>query len=226
MARTKAPSPVAKPWIPRAVWVIPGLAVIAIALYSESLHNPPVFDDSLLSEGFLRTYGTALFRFDLRWLSYASFGWTFEAVGRDWFWHRLVNVLLHAGVASMLFLFLSRLFTVLVPAPAPQRASMEPAWMAAFGALLFLVHPVAVYGTAYLTQRSIVLATLLSLLSLHCFLEGLIGAQYEPFAEFAERQFPVRGLGRTEEARQQFYGACMAQMQAACAALGQMEGRK
>jgi tetratricopeptide (TPR) repeat protein len=36
----------------------------------------------------------------------------------------------------------------------------------------------------------------------------------------------LRGLGRTAEARQQFYGACMAQMQAACVALGQMEGRK
>ena len=41
-----------------------------------------------------------------------------------------------------------------------------------FAALIFALHPIAVYGTAYLTQRSIVMATLLCLLSLHAFLEG------------------------------------------------------
>jgi protein O-mannosyl-transferase len=173
MARTKASNPAARSWVPRASWVIPALVAIAIGLYARSLHNPLVFDDTLLSEGFLRAYGTSLFRFDLRWLPYASFGWTFEAVGREWFWHRLINVLLHAGTASMLYLFLSRLFAAVVPAASGQRATADPRWMAAFGALLFLAHPVAVYGVAYLMQRSIVLATLLSLMSLFCFLEGV-----------------------------------------------------
>jgi tetratricopeptide (TPR) repeat protein len=173
MARAKASGPAVKPWIARPSWVIPGLIVAALALYSGSLHNPLVFDDALLSEKLLRAYGRSLFQFDLRWLSYASFGWTFEAVGREWFWHRLLNVLLHAGTASMLFLFLSRLFALVVPATAEPRATLSSGWMAAFGALLFLAHPVAVYGVAYLIQRSIVLATLLSLASLYCFLEGM-----------------------------------------------------
>jgi Tfp pilus assembly protein PilF len=45
--------------------------------------------------------------------------------------------------------------------------------MAFFGALLFVLLPAAVYGVAYLVQRSIVLATLFSLVSLRLFLEGL-----------------------------------------------------
>jgi tetratricopeptide (TPR) repeat protein len=44
---------------------------------------------------------------------------------------------------------------------------------AAAAAAAFAVHPVAVYGAAYLVQRSIVLATLFSLLSLILFLRGL-----------------------------------------------------
>ncbi len=175
MARRKAPNFVAALRIPRASWVIFILAVAALALYSGSLRYPPVFDDAQLTEGFLRAYGSSLFKFDLRWLSYATFGWTFEAFGKVWFWHRFVNVLLHAATASILFLFLSRLFTLMVPAPAPPaRPSMEPAWMALFGALLFLVHPVAVYGVAYLIQRPIVMATLFGLASLWLFLEGVV----------------------------------------------------
>ena len=71
----------------------------------------------------------------------------------------------------MLFLFLQRLFAAVLPA---ERA-LDPGLVGAFfGALLFLVHPAAVYGVAYLIQRSIVMATLFGLVSLYCFLEGLM----------------------------------------------------
>src|SRR5262245_31756868 len=46
--------------------------------------------------------------------------------------------------------------------------------MALAGALLFVVHPVAVYGVAYLIERSIIMATLFSVVSLWCVLEGLL----------------------------------------------------
>jgi Tfp pilus assembly protein PilF len=175
MAKRKALHPNAVSWVPRSPWAIAVLFVAACALYWGTLRNPPVFDDVQLSERFLRTYGSSLFNLDLRWLSYATFGWTFDVVGRDWTWYRLGNVLLHAASASVLFLFLARLFAVAIPVPAPQaRATIEPAWMALFGALLFLVHPVAAYGVAYLIQRPIVMATLFGLLSLWLFLEGLI----------------------------------------------------
>lgn len=47
-------------------------------------------------------------------------------------------------------------------------------WFAFFGALLFALHPVAVYGVAYLIQRSTLMATLFVLLMLLAYLEGLI----------------------------------------------------
>jgi tetratricopeptide (TPR) repeat protein len=126
-----------------------------------------VFDDGQLTRQFLRGYGSSGFKLDGRWFSYASFGWTFNLFGRDWFWLRLGNVLLHAATAAALFALLSRLFdAVLQPRPVHR-------WYAFLSALAFLVHPVAVYAVAYMMQRSIVMATLFSLVSLLLFLEGL-----------------------------------------------------
>jgi tetratricopeptide (TPR) repeat protein len=47
-------------------------------------------------------------------------------------------------------------------------------WFAFFGALIFASHPVAVYGVAYLIQRSTLMATLFMLLMLLAYLEGLL----------------------------------------------------
>ena len=50
----------------------------------------------------------------------------------------------------------------------------SPGWFAFFGALIFALHPVAVYGVAYLIQRSTLMATLFVLLMLRVYLEGLL----------------------------------------------------
>lgn len=171
-------------WKPRSSWTIAALFAAALILYWGSLRNPTVFDDQQLTESFLRSYAKSPFRFDLRWFSYASFGWVYEAFGRDWLWQRLINVLLHAAVASTLFVFLRRLFGVVLP----QERTM-PDWYALFGALLFLAHPVSVYGVAYLMQRSILMATLFGLISLWFFLEGLVRDRWPWFIAFAAAYF-------------------------------------
>src|SRR6266516_5967963 len=52
-----------------------------------------------------------------------------------------------------------------------------PAW-AFMGAAAFAIHPVAVYGAGYLVQRTIVFATLFSLLSIVLFVRGLARGRY------------------------------------------------
>jgi tetratricopeptide (TPR) repeat protein len=154
----------------RGEWAAGALCALALLLYWGSLRNPLVFDDGQLEGGrFLRFDPAAISRFDLRWISTATFGWLQGTPGKDWMWQRLATILLHAGVASCLFLFLRRLFAAVLPAATPRGD-----WTALLGALLFLVHPAAVYGVAYLIQRSILMATLFSLLSLWLFLEGLL----------------------------------------------------
>lgn len=143
------------------------LVVAAVALYWSGLRHPPIFDDYHLNAYAFRTYyADALARFgQVRWFSDATFGAVHAIGGPGLFWHRLGNVLLHGAAAALLFWVLARLFFVVLE---DERAR----WLAFFGALWFALNPAAVYGVAYLMQRSIVLATLFSLAALGCFLEA------------------------------------------------------
>jgi Tfp pilus assembly protein PilF len=145
------------------------LLLAALALYAGSLRYPPAFDDFQLTRFALDTYyAKAWSRFGLmRWLSEASFGLVHVVLGPDPLWQRLASVLLHAATAMLLFGFLARLFGAVLEGSGLR-------WLAFFGALWFAVHPVAVYGVAYLVERSIVLATLFSIAALWCVLEGLL----------------------------------------------------
>ena len=58
--------------------------------------------------------------------------------------------------------------------PNPPRIALSPSWLAFFGALIFALHPAAVYAVAYLNQRSTLMATLFTLVMWRLFLEGLI----------------------------------------------------
>ena len=145
------------------------LSAAVLALYWGTLRNPLVFDDASLTEEFLRGYAESTFRLDLRRFSYATFGWTYAIAGPDIYWLRLGNLLLHAATSLALFGFASRLLGALLPADGVSRT-----WLALGCAALFALHPVAAYGAAYLMQRSIVMATLFSVLALWLFLEGLL----------------------------------------------------
>ena len=176
MTKRRKQRPISVPsrrFVPGHAAAIGACIVLALALYWVSLRNPLLFDDRLLRDDFLRLYGASWFRFDLRWLSYSTFGWTYELVGTNWHWHRLLNVLFHAATAALLFSFLARVFEV-VPGASADAGQSRARWTALGGALIFLLHPAAVYGVAYLVQRPIVLATLFSVLSLRLFVEGLV----------------------------------------------------
>ncbi len=148
------------------------LLILATALlYGHSLWNPLVFDDkNFFVNANMERLGSSFFQLDLRWFPYASFGWTHNLVGLDWFWYRLGNVGLHAFTGILLFVFFSRL----LDATTQQQDSVTwPRWLVFLGTLVFILHPVAVYGVAYLVQRSIIMATLFGIASLLCYLEGL-----------------------------------------------------
>lgn len=167
-----------------------GLLLLAvITLYAGSLPAPFVFDDIdfFADPRTLARYG-AYFSLELRWLPYASLVRTTDWLGFDPSWLRLGNVLLHAANAIALFFLLRRLFRVtLAGGEADALAPSDPSlpgggqdappgltWLAFFGALIFAAHPVAVYGVAYLIQRSTLMATLFMLLMLLAYLKGLL----------------------------------------------------
>jgi tetratricopeptide (TPR) repeat protein len=147
-------------------------------LYAGAYRYPLVFDDRLLNPVELPQLALHCLGLNNRCLSYSTFGLTYLAVGLDLFWFRAGNVLCHALAALACYLFLDYLFEAVrrrIPEASGAWTQAKGRLLAFCGALLFAVHPVTVYGVAYLTQRSIVMATLFSLLALAAFVRALDG---------------------------------------------------
>lgn len=149
------------------------LALAATLLYGGFLSNPLVFDDIyFFQQGNPEKFVTEGFQFKPRWWAYYSLGLTFVHMGPEMIWQRLGNLALHIATAITLYVFIRRLLSDLYGYSKPDK-KME--WVAFSAALLFVLHPVAVYGAGYLIQRTIVMATLFSLLTWLAFWLGLNG---------------------------------------------------
>lgn len=153
------------------------LLLVVLALYAGSMYSPFVFDDFTFfasAENYSR-FGHAYFSLISRWIPYSSLMWTVNWLGLDVFWLRLGNVLLHAANSIVLYFFLRRLFqATLANHESSDVTPQSLVWFAFFGALIFALHPVGVYGVAYLIQRTTLMATLFTLLMLRVYLEGLV----------------------------------------------------
>lgn len=160
------------------LWAIVALITPSALLYSQFLGNPLVFDDlpffygNNFGEAYSK-YSDQVFSFDLRWLPYASFIWTRDLIGEQIIWLHLGNLILHLFTVITLFLFLRRLFELVIPFEVNNK-NLPLYWLAFFAALIFSLHPVSVYAVAYLSQRSMLMATLFTLLSWSFFLEGVV----------------------------------------------------
>ncbi|MES2538275.1 MAG: tetratricopeptide repeat protein [Pseudomonadota bacterium] len=156
------------------------IALAVSALYWPFRWNPLVFDDNNFFGGkFHSEYLGTVFSFSRRWLPYASFEWTRELFGVKIIWFRIGNLALHIATAAVLFQFLRKLYDAVLPqaatpavGPVPEQA-LSPVWLAFFGALIFALHPAAVYAVAYLIQRSTLMATLFTVIMWYLLLEGV-----------------------------------------------------
>jgi hypothetical protein len=157
------------------------LGVAVLSMYGLFLRNPLVFDDVNVLDGQIhQEYLNTFFRFNLRWLPYATFEWTRAALGTDLIWQRLGNLVLHGTNGLLLFVFVQRLSGICLSTEvkpgidAAKSGTSRLTWFAFAGAALFLLHPAAVYGVAYLVQRTILMASFFSLLMWLLFLEGSV----------------------------------------------------
>jgi tetratricopeptide (TPR) repeat protein len=151
------------------------LLLCAVAVvYGAFLRNPLVFDDLpfFMFEPSLE-HLRGFHPFELRWLPYFTLACTTHGIGLDLIWFRLEGLLLHAATGIALFFFLDRLFDLVLKQEEAGQKAIPNVWAAFFGALFFLLHPLAVYGAGYLVQRTIVMATLFSLLALLAYMRGL-----------------------------------------------------
>ena len=154
------------------------IAALAAALYLPFLGNPWVFDDRTFFSGgpMFYYYATTPLGLGLRLPPYFSLAAT-ETLGGSMAVHRSISLLFHIASAIALYRLLydlQRLAAQTGRGTAPASPfDADAAARAAVVAAAFAVHPVAVYGAGYLVQRSILFATLFSLLSIILLLRGL-----------------------------------------------------
>jgi tetratricopeptide (TPR) repeat protein len=138
------------------------LALAVGALYASALGYPLVFGDFVfLTAERLEAYARALPEGGSNWLADASFGWAAALFGTQWPWHRALNLVLHSAAAMFAFALFRRIL-----AGAGQEQGIASGWLAFAAALLFALHPVAVYGVAYLSARYALLLGLFALAAL------------------------------------------------------------
>lgn len=155
-------------------WLL-SLFVLVCMAYVPFFGNPFVFDDLPFFKGWETTNGRLGLDFQLRWLPYSSLSLT-AALSSDVVPHffRLGNLLLHAANAVLLFNLLRMIVGAVQPESRDSSELLRGAW---FAALIFALHPVAVYAVGYVVQRSILMATLFVLLMQIAYLRGLLSGQ-------------------------------------------------
>ncbi len=165
----------------RSVGVLFLIVLVAAVggLYGQFLWNPIMFDDlpffMVDHDGNQPVSNYQFGLLELRSLPYATLAW-----GKAWFgldlWHfRVENMVLHLTVVTALYFFLRALSQWVVKSSA--QPHLNPDITAFFGALIFAIHPVATYAAGYLVQRSIVMATLFSVLAMLAYLHGSLSSR-------------------------------------------------
>lgn len=155
------------------------VAAVVLGIYLPGLQNQLVFDDLRFKDTIFRDYGGAL-ELKQRLLSYGSFVWIQALFGEGWWKQRIVNMLLHGGVVVSLYLLMRDLlahtsFSAELESKEHFKESRNAALMV--GTALFAVNPMAVYAVGYLVQRSIVMATLFTVLACWFFVKGLVNGR-------------------------------------------------
>ena len=147
--------------------------ISAAALFGPHIGAPLVFDDiAYFGSDYITRCGIGFHGDVPRWWPCWTFAVPRVFLGEDFLhFFRIGNLILHILTANALFIFLRKLFTLLIPSEKTSPNSIDA--MAGIAALIFLLHPISVYAAQYLVERSILMATLFSLLMLTAHLRGM-----------------------------------------------------
>jgi tetratricopeptide (TPR) repeat protein len=150
------------------------LAVIAGLVYLPFLGNPPVFDDFNVVNG--TDFLDYAFQFWIvpRWLPFATLAHTYVLTEGSIVAMRCGNLALHVASVVALFVLSREIYLAAVDTNLSQADRESRALVfSSLTAMVFAVHPVAVYAVGYLVQRTILMSTLFMLLMLIAYLRWL-----------------------------------------------------
>lgn len=152
------------------------LGAAVLGVYLPGIHNGLVFDDLRLTDGTIFGPYDSLLQAKQRLLSYGSFVWLDAVAGSGWWKQRLFNIALHLGTtAGVYFWFRELLRSTEFSEDFRAADSFQSSRSAALrvGVALFALNPVAVYGVAYLVQRSVLMATFFAVWACFALVRGL-----------------------------------------------------
>ena len=133
------------PWI----YCLGASLAIALVVFGPALSGTFIFDDFHLP--FADPHASEMpARFWIggaRPVLTATYWLNFLGSGTRPFTYHLVNVLLHAGTAVLIFFIFERLFVI-------SSEAFDRRWFALFGAALFLLHPLQTESVDYIAGRS------------------------------------------------------------------------
>ena len=153
-----------------SAWLMGGILmaaalIAAFLVYAPSLSGDFVFDDRSLPMFYTNAVAIPLRAWlGVRPLLMATFYFSFHTSGLDTTGYHALNVILHSGCAVLVFFAIRRLLEW-ANADADKRTGV-----AAFGAGLFLLHPVQTEAVSYIASRSETLSVLLFLAAFNVFL--------------------------------------------------------
>ncbi len=162
------------------------MVILAMALYLPFLSNPLIFDDRGFFSSGIGEAAALPFTLSSRAFPYFTIAFVEIVSGSRMEIHRAISLTLHGASAITLYFFLLRLLTVeRAELSADVSAPLKPRWLALIGSAFFAVHPVAVYGAGYLIQRTMLFATLFTLLSALYFQRALATEKLKPALQAA-----------------------------------------
>jgi hypothetical protein len=144
------------------------VTLLTCAIYGQFLYNPAVFDDhNIITNLTVYTYAQTPFSTATRTLPYFSIGLVHVLSDGNLAWNRWFNIGLLGLIVVVLYLFLVRALTRF------SSLSLNKLRGAALVTCLwFALNPVTVYAVGYLIQRSIVMATLFSIIAANLYLRA------------------------------------------------------
>lgn len=142
---------------------------LIVLLYGSYITNPVVFDDhNIITNLAVYTYAQTPFSTTTRTLPYFSIGLLHVLSGGDLAWNRWFSIGLLGLIVVALYLFLVRALTRFTSSSG----GSDIKWAALTTSLWFALNPVTVYAVGYLVQRSIVMATLFSIVAANLYLRA------------------------------------------------------
>lgn len=158
--------------------VLPYLLLLAIpvSLYSQFLHSPIFFDDYnffMLDASGNQEISRFQYNFlSLRSVSIATLAWTKELLGLNLEYFHIGNMIVHCAVCICLFNFIVALSKA--THSCDEESGYKCELMALLATLWFALNPVATYAVGYIAQRTILMATLFSILAMHSYVRGIV----------------------------------------------------